>query len=259
MPRTPASASQGRRRRTSRSTQLAGDASTTTSSARRPRRAPRCSNRIATERDDPRRHAVGDRQRLVARDVRRAVLRVARAVAGPAGDEPGVRPVARRQHRHAAIPSSLGGGDADKHLIYEGLSRVAADAVLAGAGRSAAAGWCCRSGGRSWSRCARRWRCRAIRSRSSRRCSGRRPRRGLDVQRAGAAGDHHHRAARRRRDARAAERAAVDHDRGDGRSVRASRRVPGTARARRRNACRASAAARSPTRCSTPAWSRMCI
>ena len=31
-------------------------------------------------------------------------------------------------------PSSLGGGDTDKHLIYEGLSRVAADAVMAGAG-----------------------------------------------------------------------------------------------------------------------------
>ncbi len=30
-------------------------------------------------------------------------------------------------------PSSLGGGEADRHLIYEGLSRVAADAVLAGA------------------------------------------------------------------------------------------------------------------------------
>ena len=30
-------------------------------------------------------------------------------------------------------PSTLGGGEADKHLIYEGLSRVAADAVLAGA------------------------------------------------------------------------------------------------------------------------------
>jgi riboflavin biosynthesis pyrimidine reductase len=34
----------------------------------------------------------------------------------------------------AANPSTLGGGDADKHLIYEGLSRVAADAVLGGAG-----------------------------------------------------------------------------------------------------------------------------
>ena len=33
----------------------------------------------------------------------------------------------------AEDPSSLGGGEADKHLIYEGLSRVAADAVLAGA------------------------------------------------------------------------------------------------------------------------------
>jgi riboflavin biosynthesis pyrimidine reductase len=30
-------------------------------------------------------------------------------------------------------PASLGGGAADTHLIYEGLSRVAADAVLAGA------------------------------------------------------------------------------------------------------------------------------
>lgn len=30
-------------------------------------------------------------------------------------------------------PSSLGGGETDKHLIYEGLSRVTADAVLAGA------------------------------------------------------------------------------------------------------------------------------
>ena len=30
-------------------------------------------------------------------------------------------------------PSALGGGEADKHLIYEGLSRLAADAVLSGA------------------------------------------------------------------------------------------------------------------------------
>lgn len=34
----------------------------------------------------------------------------------------------------AADPSTLGGGATDAHLIYEGLSRVAADAVLAGAG-----------------------------------------------------------------------------------------------------------------------------
>jgi riboflavin biosynthesis pyrimidine reductase len=33
----------------------------------------------------------------------------------------------------ARNPSTLGGGEADKHLIYEGLSRVAADAVLGGA------------------------------------------------------------------------------------------------------------------------------
>jgi riboflavin biosynthesis pyrimidine reductase len=34
----------------------------------------------------------------------------------------------------ATDPSSLGGGDTDKHVIYEGLSRVAADAIMAGAG-----------------------------------------------------------------------------------------------------------------------------
>ena len=33
-----------------------------------------------------------------------------------------------------ADPGAFGGGATDKHLIYEGLSRVAADAVLAGAG-----------------------------------------------------------------------------------------------------------------------------
>ena len=33
----------------------------------------------------------------------------------------------------AKNPSTLGGGETDKHLIYEGLSRAAADAVLAGA------------------------------------------------------------------------------------------------------------------------------
>jgi riboflavin biosynthesis pyrimidine reductase len=33
----------------------------------------------------------------------------------------------------ASNPSTLGGGTTDKHLVYEGLSRVGADAVLAGA------------------------------------------------------------------------------------------------------------------------------
>jgi 5-amino-6-(5-phosphoribosylamino)uracil reductase len=33
----------------------------------------------------------------------------------------------------AGNPSTLGGGEADKHLVYEGLSRAAADAVLSGA------------------------------------------------------------------------------------------------------------------------------
>ena len=39
----------------------------------------------------------------------------------------------------ASDPDALGGGATDKHLIYEGLSRVAADAVLAG-GRTLHAG-----------------------------------------------------------------------------------------------------------------------
>jgi 5-amino-6-(5-phosphoribosylamino)uracil reductase len=39
----------------------------------------------------------------------------------------------REGNTGAADPSDLGGGDTDKHLIYEGLSRVAADGVLAGA------------------------------------------------------------------------------------------------------------------------------
>ena len=34
----------------------------------------------------------------------------------------------------ASNPEDLGGGPTDKHLIYEGLSRVAADAVMTGAG-----------------------------------------------------------------------------------------------------------------------------
>ena len=34
----------------------------------------------------------------------------------------------------APDPTELGGGETDKHLVYEGLSRVCADAVMAGAG-----------------------------------------------------------------------------------------------------------------------------
>jgi 5-amino-6-(5-phosphoribosylamino)uracil reductase len=39
----------------------------------------------------------------------------------------------REGNTAARNPSSLGGGETDKHVIYEGLSRVAADAVMAGA------------------------------------------------------------------------------------------------------------------------------
>lgn len=39
----------------------------------------------------------------------------------------------RNGNTDASDPSDLGGGPTDRHLLYEGLSRVAADAVLAGA------------------------------------------------------------------------------------------------------------------------------
>jgi riboflavin biosynthesis pyrimidine reductase len=39
----------------------------------------------------------------------------------------------RNGNTGARNPSALGGGDVDKHVIYEGLSRVAADAVMSGA------------------------------------------------------------------------------------------------------------------------------
>jgi riboflavin biosynthesis pyrimidine reductase len=51
-------------------------------------------------------------------------------------DLPGVNLVfvqSRDGNTGADDPSSLGGGETDKHLIYEGLSRVDADAVLSGA------------------------------------------------------------------------------------------------------------------------------
>ena len=54
----------------------------------------------------------------------------------PSGDLPAMNLVfvqSRDGNTVTDDPSTLGGGEADKHLIYEGLSRVAADAVLAGA------------------------------------------------------------------------------------------------------------------------------
>jgi len=55
----------------------------------------------------------------------------------PAADLPSTSLVfvrSREGNTVAKDPSALGGGDADKHLVYEGLSRVAADGVLGGAG-----------------------------------------------------------------------------------------------------------------------------
>lgn len=56
--------------------------------------------------------------------------------AGSNRDRPSVSLVfvqSRDGNTVAEDPSALGGGDTDKHLIYEGLSRIDADAVMAGA------------------------------------------------------------------------------------------------------------------------------
>jgi hypothetical protein len=53
----------------------------------------------------------------------------------PSGSLPAVSLVfvqSRDKNTGASEPAELGGGDTDRHVIYEGLSRVAADAVLAG-------------------------------------------------------------------------------------------------------------------------------
>ena len=53
----------------------------------------------------------------------------------PSGSLPAISLVfvqSRDKNTVADDPGTLGGGDTDRHLIYEGLSRVAADAVLAG-------------------------------------------------------------------------------------------------------------------------------
>ena len=54
----------------------------------------------------------------------------------PPGSVPAVNLVfvqSRDGNTVADDPSTLGGGDTDKHVIYEGLSRVTADAVMSGA------------------------------------------------------------------------------------------------------------------------------
>jgi riboflavin biosynthesis pyrimidine reductase len=59
-----------------------------------------------------------------------------RSAAAPASDLPITNLVfvqSREGNTEADNPSTIGGGETDKHLIYEGLSRVDADAVLAGA------------------------------------------------------------------------------------------------------------------------------
>ena len=65
----------------------------------------------------------GDRQRVVAAAVRRRLLLVAGATQSLPGVQPRVRAVADGNTGGATRPT-LGGGETDKHLIYEGLSRV---------------------------------------------------------------------------------------------------------------------------------------
>ena len=106
--------------------------STSWSSARRARRARRRSRRSSPSAIRP--ATASPRSATPGRgDVRRAVLCVA---ARRRNDLPSANLVfvqSRDGNTVDGDPSVLGGGEADKHLIYEGLSRVAADAVLAGA------------------------------------------------------------------------------------------------------------------------------
>ena len=133
---------------------------------------------LVTERDDP-----GEQLAVIGNAWSRSMFGGLFYVSPPpSGDLPATNLVfvqSRDGNTVTGDPSALGGGEADKHLIYEGLSRVAADAVLAGARTIHGGGLpCCRSGAPSSWRCARRWRCRGIRSRSSRRCRGSRSTRG---------------------------------------------------------------------------------
>ncbi|MCU1385921.1 MAG: ribD 2 [Acidobacteria bacterium] len=86
----------------------------------------------ATERDDP-----PDNLSVIGNAWSRAMFGGLFYVShSPSADLPATNLVfvqSRDGNTVTADPSSLGGGEADKHLIYEGLSRVAADAVLSGA------------------------------------------------------------------------------------------------------------------------------
>ncbi len=93
---------------------------------------------LVTERDDP-----GDALAVIGNAWSRVqfggLFYVSQQVAGDLPATNLVLVQSRHGNTVTRDPSSLGGGEADTHLIYEGLSRVAADAVLAGA-RTAGAG-----------------------------------------------------------------------------------------------------------------------
>ena len=81
-------------------------------------------------------HAAGQGLRPIGNDWTRALFDGPFYVREPASGTPALSLVfvqSREGNTVADDPSTLGGGDTDTHLIYEGLSRVTADAVLAGA------------------------------------------------------------------------------------------------------------------------------
>ena len=85
----------------------------------------------ATERDAPR-----DGMLAIGNDWTRALFGGSFYVSPPASGVPSCSLVFVQSadgNTGAALPSDLGGGRTDEILIYEGLSRVAADAVLSGA------------------------------------------------------------------------------------------------------------------------------
>ena len=87
---------------------------------------------LATDRDEP-----GEQLAVIGNAWSRSMFGGLFYVSQPSSaDLPAVNLVfvqSRDGDTVTADPFALGGGEADRHLIYEGLTRVAADAVLAGA------------------------------------------------------------------------------------------------------------------------------
>ena len=87
---------------------------------------------LVTDRDEP-----GEQLAVIGNAWSRAMFGGLFYVSQPPSDELPATNLVFVQSRDGNTvtnhPAALGGGEADTHLIYEGLSRVAADAVMAGA------------------------------------------------------------------------------------------------------------------------------